>query len=72
MTYSVRRPISSDQNLRREGAVVSVHRTLSAARKALARQKRGTRQQGGYSQDYMWDDDNDCEAEGCDHSPMCW
>lgn len=56
MRYTVRRPISSDRTLRREGMIVSRHRTLEAAQRALARQQRGAAKQGGYSQDYIWDD----------------
>lgn len=54
--YTVRRPISADRSLRREGLIVSRHRTLDGARKALERQRRGAADQGGYSQDYIWDD----------------
>ena len=54
--YTVRRPISSDPHLISEGTVVSAHRTLSGARKSIQRQRRGARAQGGYSQDYIWDE----------------
>jgi hypothetical protein len=60
--YSVRRPISSDYNLRREGLVVSRHRTIGAAQKALARNQHGCVAQGGYSQDYIWNDCLDAEV----------
>jgi hypothetical protein len=55
-SYSVRRPISSDPTLRREGAVVSRHRTLEAAMRSLQRQQRGAQKHGGYSLDYIWDE----------------
>ena len=54
MSYTVRRPIGSDSSLDGEGMVVSRHRTLSGARKALKAQQRGAESQGGYSQDYIW------------------
>ena len=54
--YTVRRPISSDRNLDREGMIVSRHRSLDAAMRSLARQQRGARMQGGFSQDYIWDE----------------
>ena len=52
--YTVRRPISN--NLDREGVIVSRHRILDAAKRSLARQQRGARMQGGFSQDYIWDE----------------
>lgn len=67
--FTVRRPISSDQLLRREGAVVTRHRTLDGARKSLLRQQRGAAKQGGYSQDYLWDDANDTEVS-CPRSDL--
>ena len=60
--YTVRRPISNDPLLRREGMVVSSHHTLSGAEKSLQRQQQGSRQQGGYSQDYIWDEEKDQEV----------
>ena len=60
--HTVRRPISSDPSLRREGAVVSRHKTLDAAERNLRRQQRGARRQGGYSQDYIWDERTDSEV----------
>ena len=54
--YTVRRPIANDPALDAEGMIVSRHTTLSGARKSLDRQRRGARQQGGYSQDYIWDE----------------
>jgi len=58
--YTIRRPISNDRTLEREGMVVSRHRNLDAARRALARQERGARAQGGFSQDYIWDELEEC------------
>lgn len=54
MSYTVRRPFGSDSSLDGEGMVVSRHRTLAGARKALEGQQKGARKQGGYSQDYIW------------------
>ena len=64
--YTVRRPISSDRNLAREGAVVSRHTTLSGACKRLAAERRGAAKQGGHSQDYIWDEvwDEEVFTEG--------
>lgn len=41
------------QVVRPGAGVVSRHRTLSGAEKSLARQQRGAKMQGGYSQDYI-------------------
>jgi hypothetical protein len=57
MKYTVRRPIGSDRNLEGEGMIVSKHRTLTGARRSLARQRKGARAQGGYSQDYIWSEE---------------
>ena len=54
--YTVRRPISSDPLLEREGAIVTSHRTLSGATRSLIRQQKGAQRQGGYSGDYIWDE----------------
>ena len=54
--YTVRRPISTDRDLLREGTIVSRHATLTGARRALARQQRGAHKQGGFSMDYIWDE----------------
>lgn len=62
--YQLRRPISDDPNLRREGMIVSTHRNLENAQKALSRQQRGAKRQGGYSQDYIWDRIDNCEVKG--------
>ena len=56
ITYTVRRPISDGRRLDSEGAIVSRHRTLDGAVSSLNRQRRGAKQQGGYSQDYIWDE----------------
>lgn len=61
--YTIRRPISTDRNLDREGAIVTRHRTLTAALAALARQQRGAAAQGGYSQDYIWDESAEQRVE---------
>jgi hypothetical protein len=53
--YQLLRPISDDLRLRGEGSIVSTHQSLDAARAALSRSRRGAKQQGGYSQDYIWD-----------------
>lgn len=58
--YQLRRPISNDPTLRREGLIVSTHRNLENAQKALARQQREAKRQGGYSQDYIWDRIKEC------------
>ena len=39
--------------VRPSAGIVSQHRTLSGAQRSLARQQRGARAQGGYSQDYI-------------------
>lgn len=51
--YEVRRPFLSpaDPTRWQEANTVSSHRTLSGARRSLARQERGAVLQGGYSQD---------------------
>ena len=54
--YTVRRPIAADARLDREGLVVSRHRSLAAAQRALGGQRDGAAAQGGYSQDYIWDE----------------
>lgn len=59
--YTVRRPLSGEIYLRGEGAIVSRHVTLDGARRSLERQRRGAARQGGYSQDYIWDQDNGIE-----------
>jgi hypothetical protein len=66
--YTVRRPISSDPLLAREGAIVTSHRTLSGAARSLIRSQRGAQRQGGYCQDYMWDESANWEIAGVDHS----
>jgi hypothetical protein len=56
--YQIIRPHSVAPRLRRRGecaGIVSTHRSLDAARAALSRSRRGAKQQGGYSQDYIWD-----------------
>ena len=52
--YTVRRPITDRND--RNGMIVTRHRSLAAARSSLASQKRGARMQGGFSQDYIWDE----------------
>ena len=52
--YTIRRPVSSHND--RNGMIVSRHRILDAAKRSLARQQRGARMQGGFSQDYIWDE----------------
>lgn len=52
MSYTVRRPIA--ENMDHEGVVISRHRTLAGAQKALEGQRKGARKQGGYSQDYVY------------------
>jgi hypothetical protein len=54
--YILRRPISSDPHLAREGMVVSRHETLEAVEEALCDSRAGAQAQGGYSQDYLWDE----------------
>jgi hypothetical protein len=55
-TYTLRRPIASDLHLEREGMVVSRHETLEDAEQALVDSREGAQTQGGYSQDYIWDE----------------
>lgn len=54
--YTVRRPISSYRYFDNHGIVLSRHRTIEGAEKALNRQRSGAQDQGGYSQDYIWDE----------------
>lgn len=62
ITYTVRRPITDDPRQRREGAVVTRHRSLVAAQRSLDRQRLGARRQGGFIQDYIWDEVADREV----------
>lgn len=71
--YTLRQPIASDRDS--EGMVISRHRTVEGARKALARQQAAAKAQGGFSQVFIWDDRSDCHiypnaCPGCgaDHS----
>lgn len=45
--------MSKYQVVRPGAGIVSSHRTMSAAEKSLARQRRGSAKQGGYCQDYI-------------------
>ena len=53
--FTVRRPISADPRLQREGMVVSRHRSLYRALLALDKQRARAARQGGYCRDYLWD-----------------
>ena len=57
MSYSIRRPISSDRLFDSEAMTVSHHTTMSGALRALARQRRWAASVGGYSQDFLWDEE---------------
>lgn len=54
--YTVRRLISGYRYFDNQGIVLSRHRTIEGAEKALNRQRSGAQAQGGYSQDYIWDE----------------
>jgi len=51
--YTVRRPMSSGKHL---AVIVTKHRTLKGAITSLEGERRGARMQGGYSVDYIWDE----------------
>jgi hypothetical protein len=51
MRYEVRRPYTTGPDRWKVAAVVSRHRTLNGALKALRRQQAGARRQGGFCQD---------------------
>jgi hypothetical protein len=53
MYYEIRRPFMGGKDWWREATVVSRHRTLAGALRALRRYSDGARQQGGYSQDVV-------------------
>lgn len=50
LRYEVRRPFGDNVS-----RVVTAHHTRKNAIKSLHRQRRGSTQQGGYSQDYLFD-----------------
>lgn len=49
--YTVRRPTGKHL-----GVIVSKHRTVGGAIASLERQRCGARMQGGFSMDYIWDE----------------
>ena len=52
--YTLREPITSDVN--REGRIISRHRTVEGARRALSRRQDAAARKGGYSRAYVHDD----------------
>lgn len=59
--FTVRQPISPDPNLRREGLVISTHKTAATAFRAIGRELAALQRQPGqanaYLQRYVWDDE---------------
>lgn len=55
MPYTLRQPIGG-RDLDREGIIISRHRTLGGAVRALKARERAFHRSGGFSTDYIWDE----------------
>lgn len=60
VSYTVRRPLMDGPESAHQAGIVSRHHKLQAAYRALARQQRGAVKQGGYSDDFLYDETERC------------
>jgi len=60
MTFTLRCPSSENPHLRNEAQVLSRHRTLGAARRALLEYQHAVERQGYGCEAYIWDDEKGC------------
>lgn len=57
MTFTLRCPSSENPHLRNAAQVLSCHRTLGAAQRALLKYQRAVERQGYGCEAYIWDDE---------------
>ena len=63
INYTVRRQGVGYNPIDKEATIISRHHVFGFAKESLERQRSGAKKYGGYSQDFIWDEFNECRID---------